>query len=371
VTLDLVLVGFGHVARRLVDLLHERRAGLARQAEFDTRVVAIVTRRHGVARAGHGSGRTGRVDARRLAKVVAGGGRVGPVGAGDSAGPTIAFLRDVLREHAAAARQRRLVLVETTTLDIRRGQPAIDHVKAALAAGAHVVTANKGPAAFAYSDLARRAARVSRRFLFEGAVMDGIPIFNLARGTLPGVRITGFRGVVNSTTNFMLTAMEQGRSFDDALAAMQASGTAEADPTLDVDGWDAAAKASALANVLLGAALTPARVTREGIRGVTPERLADARRRGRRVKLVASATSERGQVRARVAPVELDAADLLAGLEGQQNALVLETDLLGEIAIVQRDAGLTQTAYAIVSDLAAIAGDLRAPRGRRRSRDRP
>jgi homoserine dehydrogenase len=149
---------------------------------------------------------------------------------------------------------------------------------------------------------------------------------------------------------------------------MQASGTAEADPSLDVDGWDAAAKASALANVLLGAALTPALVTREGIRGVTPERLADARRRGRRVKLVASATSERGQVRARVAPVELDAADLLAGLEGQQNALVLETDLLGEIAIVQRDAGLTQTAYAIVSDLAAIAGDLRAPRGRRRAR---
>ena len=105
-----------------------------------------------------------------------------------------------------------------------------------------MITANKGPAAFAYRELARDAKQAKRRFLFEGAVMDGIPIFNLVRETLPAVAITGFRGVVNSTTNYMLTAMEQGQSFDAALAEMQARGIAEADPRLDVDGWDAAAK---------------------------------------------------------------------------------------------------------------------------------
>jgi homoserine dehydrogenase len=114
--------------------------------------------------------------------------------------------------------------------------------------------------------------------------------------------------------------------------------------------------------------LTPRLVVREGIRRVTPAQLAEARRTGRRIKLVASARAEAGLVRARVAPIALDARDLLAGLEGQQNALVLDTDLLGEIAIVQRGAGLTQTAYALLSDLAAVAEDLSATSGTRRAR---
>src|SRR5205814_2673217 len=144
-------------------------------------------------------------------------------------------------DRGTAAEEGRLVVVETSTLDIARGQPAIDHVRRALDAGAHVVTANKGPAAFAYHALARAAARAKRRFLFEGAVMDGVPIFNLARETLPAANVVGFRGVVNSTTNYILTAMEQGRAFDDALAEMQGRGIAEADASLDVEGWDAAA----------------------------------------------------------------------------------------------------------------------------------
>jgi homoserine dehydrogenase len=357
-TFDLVLVGFGHVARRFVHLLHEHKHSRARDVGFDTRVVAIVTRHHGAVHAATG------VDARRLAVRVEEGGAVGP--ATDRS--PLAFLRTVLAQHTQAARQQRLVVVETTTLDIARGQPAIDHVRTALAAGAHVVTANKGPVAFAHRRLARAADAAGRRFLFEGVVMDGVPIFNLARETLPGVAVTGFRGVVNATTNFMLTAMEKGEAFAEALAAMQRAGIAEADPSLDVDGWDAAAKAAALANVWLGARLTPQLVDREGIAAITPQRLAAARRSGRRVKLVASATRSGRVIRARVAPTELPESDLLAGLEGQENAVILETDLLGEIAVVQRGAGLTQTAYALVSDLATIAADLRSSRGTRRAR---
>jgi homoserine dehydrogenase len=318
-TFDLLLIGYGNVARRFVSLLSEQKIVRAR-------VVGIATRRHGCT---YGP------------KAVSGG--------------TLSFLRDALKRSAAAAKQGRLVVVETTTLDIERGEPATSHIRAALAGGAHVITANKGPVAFAYRALARAAARADRRFLFEGAVMDGVPIFNLVRETLPGVRINGFRGVVNSTTNFILTAMEQGQGFDEALAEMQARGVAEADASLDVDGWDAAAKTAALANVLLDANITPRDVERRGIGPGTGRLARQARTAGRRLKLVARARRKGSRVTARVAPEEIPGDDLLAGLEGQQNALILETDLLEEFAIVQRSGSLTQTAYALLSDLADIA----------------
>ncbi len=218
-----------------------------------------------------------------------------------------------------------------------------------------MATANKGPAAFAYARLARLAARAKRRFLFEGAVMDGVPVFSLAREALPGLEIVGFRGVVNSTTNYILGEIERGRTFEQALAAMQAAGIAEADPTLDVDGWDAAAKTAVLANVLLGAGITPHDVRREGLSHATRTRVSAARVAGRRLKLVASAERSAEGARARVRLVEVPATDLLAGLEREQNALILKTDLLDEIAIVQRGSGLTQTAYALLSDLVTIA----------------
>ena len=347
-TLDLLLIGFGNVARRFVSLLREQRGALQRDHGVDLRVVGVATRRHG------------QIYSPRGVKVAALGRQSTQSTPSRS---TVDFIRDAVRRSRAAARQGRLVVVETTTLDIQRGQPAIDHVIAALDGGAHVVTANKGPVAFAYRRLARAAARARRQFLFEGAVMDGIPIFNLVRETLPLVDIRGFRGVVNSTTNFILTAMEEGQPFQDALAEMQERGIAEADPSLDVDGWDAAAKTAALANVLLGARLTPRTVDR---RGITPEigaQAIEARASGRRIKLVVRARRRGSHVAARVAPEALSRDDLLAGLEGQQNAIVFQTDLLEEIAIVQRGGSLTQTAYALLSDLVTISRA--TPRARR------
>ena len=166
--------------------------------------------------------------------------------------------------------------------------------------------------------------------------------------------ITGFRGVVNSTTNYIITAMEGGREFGAALAEMQQAGIAEADASFDVDGWDAAAKTAALINVLMGGTVTPHLIDRSGIRGLTGEAVRDAVARGRRVRLVASAGLRNGRPVGRVAPEELPATDLLATLTGQQNALVLQTDLLGELGIVQRGSGLTTTAYALLSDLVAV-----------------
>ena len=390
-TLDLVLVGFGNVARRFASLLAEQQAILARDFGVTTRIVGITTRGHGQAydarglpavldsraKAGHdvdrGPAEGGHdkrpttADFRRDGLHVVSGFSGTVASSAPVATPsTLAFLRGALKQSAASARRGHLVVVETTTLDIVRGEPATSHIRAALAGGAHVVTANKGPVAFAYRTLARAADRADRLFLFEGAVMDGVPVFNLVRETLPAVTVMGFRGVVNSTTNYMLTEMEQGRTFDAALKEMQARGVAEADASLDIDGWDAAAKAAALANVLLDARITPHDVDRQGISPATGRLAIAARANGRRLKLVVSGAREGRRVDVRVAPEELPAHDLLAGLEGQQNAIILRTDMLEEIAVVQRSGSLTQTAYALLSDLLNISGARAARRSSRR-----
>jgi homoserine dehydrogenase len=336
---DLALIGFGHVGRRFARLLGERRDWLSLDYDLDCRVVAISTARHGAIANDAG------LDAVELADSLD---RSEDASLGEY-GDSFAAIR-ALADSPADLK----VVVETTLLDISAGQPAIDHVRAGLQAGCHVVTANKGPAAFAYEELHALASDRSLSFLFEGAVMDGIPIFNLVRETLPAVEIRGFRGVINSTTNHILTALEDGESFDSALARMQAEGIAEADPSLDVDGWDAAAKTSALANVLLRARMTPQAVEREGITHATARLAMAAKARGTRVRLVASARRAAGGLTAAVRPVELPETDLLAGLRGMANALVLETDLLGDVAVCQLDGGLAMTAYALLTDLVTI-----------------
>jgi homoserine dehydrogenase len=271
----------------------------------------------------------------------------------------IDVVRQVTDALAEEASDGELVVVETTVLDIDRGEPATAHVRASLEGRAHVVTANKGPAAFAYDELEALADSVDRFFYFEGAVMDGVPVFNLVRETMPGLSVEGFRGVINTTCQYALSAMERGATFSEAVGEMQARGIAEADPSLDIDGWDAAAKTAALVNVLMAAGITPHDVTRNGIRDVSLRDVSDAQSRGRKVRLVASAT-RRGQVLdVRVEPELLAPDDPLASLGPLENALYLRTDLLGEVGIVQRTSSLQQTAYALLSDVAHISRRLR------------
>jgi homoserine dehydrogenase len=360
---DLVLVGFGNVGRRFVRLLRECASELRDVHEIDWRVVGIATSRHGVARDLRG------LDVERALDLAERGQSLAAIDASEPAGsgsaPSASFGLQLIEQTADAAHRagslRPLVIVESTVLDITAGQPAIDHVRAGLRAGAHVITANKGPAAFAYGELAALARTAGRAFLFEGAVMDGIPVFNLVRETLPAVRISGFSGVVNSTTNFIITAMEGGRTFAESLAEMQAAGIAEADASLDVDGWDAAAKASALANVFLGARMTPQQVDRTGIGHLTGATVLEAVARGHRLKLVARGERRGDDVVVRVRVEELPASHLFATLSGQQNAILFETDTLGSFAIAQLGGGLTQTAYALVTDLVAVARRVTVP----------
>jgi homoserine dehydrogenase len=240
---------------------------------------------------------------------------------------------------------------ETTSLNAATGQPAIDHMRAALEAGAHAISANKGPVVHAFRELTTLAAAMRRRFLFESAVMDGVPIFSLFREAMPAVEIRAFRGVLNSTTNVILECMESGASFGEAVRQAQALGVAEADPSDDIEGVDAAVKVVALANVLMGAELKIEDVRREGIREITTRQLHDAHANGEAWKLVCSARrNQAGQIEAAVHPGKLKVGDPLAQVKGTSSVISFETDVLPQLIITEQDPGLETTAYGLLAD---------------------
>jgi homoserine dehydrogenase len=336
--LRVALVGFGHVGRRFAQLLDGPYGKVLRTARVRIVLTGVATGRHGRAIDPRG------LRPRACLAAAARGHSLDALHVGPPLRSTLELIRRVPAD----------VLVEVTPLDPRRGEPALSHVRAALRRRLHVVTANKGPVAFGLRPLRALAGRQRRLFLYEGAVMDGTPVFNLVERCLPGVRVLGFRGTLNSTTGYVLTRIEQGARPTAALDEARALGIVEADAAHDLDGWDAAVKGCALANALMGARLVPSAVRRRGIRGLSPAVVRRAAREGARIRLVVRAARRRGRVIVRVAPERLPAGDLLAGA-GSDSALVLETDLMGEIALVERGGTVDQTAYAILSDLFAVA----------------
>ena len=331
------LVGFGHVGRRFAELLQGPYRRALRAAELRVLVTGVATARHGFA-----------IDPRGLLlrdclALVEGGASLAALHRGRPLASTLELIRRVPAD----------VLVELTPLDPRRGEPAVSHVRAALRRSLHVVTANKGPVAFALRPLRALARRQGRLFLYESAVMDGAPVFNLVERCLPGVRVLGFRGTLNSTTGYVLSRVERGESPAAALQKARALGIVEADPRHDLDGWDAAVKGCALASALMGARLDPRRVPRRGIRGLSPALVRRAAREGACVRLVVRGERVGRRVRVRVGPERLAAGDPLAG-GGSDSALVLETDLMGEIALVEKGGTVDQTAYGVLSDLLAL-----------------
>jgi homoserine dehydrogenase len=241
------------------------------------------------------------------------------------------------------------VFFEASSLDRRSGQPATDHLKAALESCAHAISANKGPIVHAYRELCDLARARGRKFLFESTVMDGTPIFSMFPHSLPAVELRGFRGILNSTTNVVLTEMEKGLNLEDAVKKAQQIGVAETDPSDDLDGWDPAVKVAALVIVLMGVPITLDQVERTGIRGITPEQVRAAHAEGLRYKLICSAERTEGGVLASVRPEQLPASDALAALEGTTSALRFDMDVFG-LSIVEHKPGVIATAYGLLGD---------------------
>jgi homoserine dehydrogenase len=214
----------------------------------------------------------------------------------------------------------------------------------------HAITANKGPVVHGYRELSALAQAKGVHFFFESTVMDGAPLFSVFRAALPAANLKAFRGVLNSTTNLILTRMESGESFADAVRYAQSIGIAETDPSGDIDGWDAAVKVAALTTVLMDTPLKPAQVVREGIRSITPAAAAQALKEGKRWKLVCSCMRTEVGVQARVAPELVPMNSALFSVEGTTSIVEFETDVLGNLSIVETDPGPHTTAYGLLAD---------------------
>jgi homoserine dehydrogenase len=241
------------------------------------------------------------------------------------------------------------VLFEATSLNVVDGQPAIDHIRAALTHGAHAITANKGPIVHAYRELRDLAISQDKRFLFESTVMDGVPIFSLF-DQLPAIHLEGFHGILNSTTNVILSEMENGLSFEDALKKAQSLGIAETDASHDIDGWDAAVKTAALITVLMDVPIKLDQITREGIRHLSADTVRAAKKEGRPYKLVCRARKEDGKVTASVRLEQIPLADPMAKITGSSSYVYFETDIFPGLAITEENPGLYATAYGMLAD---------------------
>jgi len=336
-TFTLGLLGFGNVNRTLVELLQRKDSELRERHGIAWRITGVASRRIGWRANAEGFDVDELLRSRSLDAFTGMRGQECP--------SYRAWLDAVQPE----------VVFEATSLNVETGQPAIDHIRGALEHGAHVITANKGPVVHAYEELRDLAARRGKQFLFESTVMDGVPIFSLFRNTLPAIEVRGFKGILNSTTNVILSGMERGLTFDESLRQAQELGVAETDGSYDIDGWDAAVKVAALVNVIIGVRLPPQRVEREGIRRLTAEAVRSARNAGAPYKLMCRAQRTESGVSASVRPEQIPLTDPMALVDGTSSIIQFETDIFPGLTITEENPGLYATAYGMLADFIRAA----------------
>src|SRR5256885_10523311 len=333
----IVLVGFGNVGREFTRLLLERRSELARAFGLDASVVGILTARHGSVENPRG------IDLRKALRLADAGVSLESCG------------RGISRVAAEYIRQARAdIVIELTPLRIGPRQVAVEHGLAALHTGKHLITANKGPVVYHYRRLRELARRNRVGFRYEGTVLDGAPVFNLFQEALRGARIESFEGILNSTTNLVLSEIEAGRTYADGVEAARRIGFLETDPSMDLDGWDATVKACLLANVLMGGRVRPDRVPRQGVSSLAPEVVRDALTEGKRVKQIARGWRDGRTVKVSVSIEATGSDHPLFSVNGTSSSLLVRTNMLNEFQIIERDPALRQTAFAVYSDLIAI-----------------
>ncbi len=346
----IALIGCGTVGRGLLEILDRKHRQLKDAFDFEPKIVAISDLHKGSILIPDG------IVIKKLFALLDEGKRIEHYyGEGNTA--ELINPLDMIEQCDAE------IIAELTYTDIKTGEPATGYIKKALRSGKHVVTSNKGPAALHYSELQGLARKNNLFFRIEGTVMSGTPVFSLFECGLTGTEIREIKGILNGTTNFILSQMEtDGLEYAAALKLAQERGYAEADPTADVEGYDALAKVVILSNVLLGGNMKPEEVKREGITALTREMVAAGRQEGFRYKLIAQTRKAGNKIEASVSPQKLPLADPLAGVMGAQNALTFDTDLLGKITIQGAGAGKIETGYSILADILTIHRNLKRKR---------
>ncbi len=338
----LAFIGFGNVARSLVRLLERKRTLLKENYDITFATTGIATGKHGSAMDPTG------LDAMECVKAVEAGQYISSLGR-----LTATDNIDLIKNCGAD------FMFENTPVNHSTGLPAIDHIRAALEMGMNVSTANKGPVVHGYHELTALAKSKGKRFLFESTVLGGAALFSVFREAMPAADLHSFKGILNATTNLILSRMERGESYEDAVKFCQNIGIAETDPTNDVDGWDAAIKVAALITVLMDTPFTPQQVERTGIRDLTPEMIESAKMQGKRYKLVCSAERDGDKINARVAPELVDASSPLYGMVNSSTGVTFVTDVLPDysITVSEREGmrgGPQETAYGLFADFVNI-----------------
>lgn len=335
----IAFIGFGTVGQGLTEILLEKKDMLGEKYDFHFKIVAISDIMKGAVYDEDG------LDMEKILELVKKGKKLDEYPTGVKGMDSMATIQETNAD----------TVIEVTYTDVKTGEPALTHIKAALNAGKNVISTNKGPVVKQVMELLDLAASNNVHYGFEGVVLAGTPVLNLAKFTLAGNKITGFKGILNGTTNYILTRMEEGMLYDDALKKAQELGYAEADPTGDVEGLDALGKVVILSNVVLGKNLSVNDVQRKGITGITGEDVKKAKAEGKRWKLIGSAEIQSdGSVKAKVSPEKLPLSDPLAGVCEAINALTYYTDELGPVTIVGPGAGRRETGFSLLIDLLEI-----------------
>lgn len=335
----LLFIGFGVVGQGLAELLLEKKLHLKQEYGIGYSVIGISDTLKGSLFNPEG------IDLEAALEAASSGGSLADV-------QDRGFEGDALEMIQTAGAD---VMFEATYTDIKSGEPATSHIRKALERGMHVVTTNKGPVALNLQELKELAREKGVRFLFEGTVMSGTPVLNLLRETLAGCEVREIKGILNGTTNYILTRMEDGLSYKEALQKAQELGYAEAVPDADVLGWDALAKVTILAKVIFDAKGNPFDFPCDGITGISASAISEAKSRGKRFKLIGKVWREGNLVKASVAPEEVDLSHPLAGVMGATNAVTVTTDALGDVTVVGPGAGKKETGFSMLVDLIKIA----------------
>lgn len=340
--LSLCIIGFGNAGKEFCRMLLYEANQIKNKYGYEIIITAIATRSKGTLYDPYG------VDIKKALYDIETLGRF------SDSNPQLAQLDSI----EAIKKSKADVMIELSTLSIRDGQPAIKHIETAFENGIHVITANKGPIAWDYKRLKAISEDKGLSFLHETTVMDGAPIFNLVRETLPGCKVISFKGILNSTTNFIMEEMEKGIDYDTALKEAQRRGFAEADPSMDIEGYDAAAKTTALINVLLGGNITPMDIDRTGISNITLKDIEEAKKNRGKIKLLCEGFRDGDNVKGKVYPAFVDNKDIFGNIDSTTSILSITTDLMGEICMVEKNPEIQQTAYGIFSDLLTLIKNL-------------
>jgi homoserine dehydrogenase len=247
------------------------------------------------------------------------------------------------------------LLVETTPTNIKDGEPGMTHIRTALTLGRHVVTAAKGPLVLRYNELKELAKKSKVKMMISAATAAALPTLDVGLSCLAGTEVLTAEGILNGTTNYILTRMyEEGTPYKDALAEAQKMGVAEPDPSLDVEGRDTANKILLVANEVFQGALSLGDIPVQGITRVSPEEIQKAKKEGKVIKLIGKAERKEGKVVASVAPMALPTDHPLASVRGTEKAISYLTDTMDRVTVSGGKSNPVGAAAAILKDIIRI-----------------